>query len=75
MPHVNIKLYKGRTEEQKIKLTEEIVKNVTSILEVDEKYVSVAIQDFETDEWNDKVFQPEIVNQQKRLYKKPDYKP
>lgn len=75
MPHLNIKLYKGRTEEQKRKLTEEIVKNVTSILEVDEKYVSIAIQDFETDEWNNKVFQPEIVNQQKRLYKKPDYKP
>lgn len=75
MPHLNLKLYKGRTEEQKKKLTEEIVKNVTNILGVDEKYVSVSIQDFETEEWNEKVFQPDIVNQQERLYKKPNYTP
>lgn len=75
MPHLNLKLYKGRSEEQKKKLTEEIVKSVTSILEIDEKYVSVSIQDFETEEWNEKVFQPDIVNQQDRLYKKPNYIP
>ncbi len=34
MPHVIVKLYPGRSEEQKIKLTDEIVKDVIRLLNV-----------------------------------------
>jgi 4-oxalocrotonate tautomerase len=73
MPHFNIKMYPGRTEEQKAKLTEAIVKSVASILETDEKWVSVAIEDVEADDWADKVYNPEIIPNLDKLYKKPGY--
>ncbi len=41
MPHIIVKLYPGRTEEQKKRLTEEIVKDVVTIAKCEEKSVSV----------------------------------
>jgi 4-oxalocrotonate tautomerase len=75
MPHVNLKLYKGRTEEQKKQLTKEFMKSLTSILEVDECYITVAIEDFEASDWPEAVYRPEIENQLEKLYKKPGYNP
>lgn len=37
MPHVIVKLYPGRSEEQKIKLADEIVKDVVAIAQCEEK--------------------------------------
>lgn len=44
MPHVIVKLYPGRSEEQKLKLADEIVKDVVSIAKCEEKSVSVAFE-------------------------------
>lgn len=74
MPHINLKLYKGRTEEQKVKLTEAMVQDITKILGVDEGYVTVAIEDYEPEAWAEKVYKKEILNK-KDLYKKPSYNP
>ena len=41
MPHVIVKLYPGRSEEQKTKLADEIVKDVIAIAKCEEKSVSV----------------------------------
>ena len=41
MPHVIVKLYPGRTEEQKKRLAEEITRDVVRIAKCEEKAVSV----------------------------------
>ena len=75
MPHVIVKLYPGRSEEQKIKLANEIVKNVVTIAKCEEKSVSVAIEEIKAKDWAEKVYRTEILGNQKRLYKKPGYNP
>ena len=74
MPHVIVKLFPGRTEAQKKKLAEEILKNVASIAVCEEKSVSVAIEEIEPDDWTEEVYKKEIINSDK-LYIKPGYDP
>jgi len=75
MPHVIVKLYPGRSELQKIRLAEEIVKDVVAIAKCEEKSVSVAIEEIKPEDWAEKVYRPDILDNQKRLYKKPGYNP
>jgi 4-oxalocrotonate tautomerase len=44
MPHVIVKLWPGKSEQQKVRLAEDIVKDVTKILNYGEESVSVAIE-------------------------------
>ena len=62
MPHVIVKLYPGRTEEQKKRLADEIVRDVVAIAKCAEKSVSVAIEEVHPDDWNEKVYAPDILN-------------
>ena len=73
MPHVIVKLYPGRSELQKARLAEEIVKDVVAIAKCEEKSVSVAIEEVKPEDWAEKVYRPDILDNQKRLYKKPGY--
>ncbi len=73
MPHVIVKLWPGKSEEQKTRLAEEIVKDVTKVLNYGEESVSVAIEEVEPQDWAEKVYQPDIINNSERLYKKPGY--
>jgi len=75
MPHVIVKLYPGRTEQQKIRLAEEIVKDVVAIAKCEEKSVSVAIEEISPEDWAEKVYKPDILDNEKNLYKKPGYHP
>jgi 4-oxalocrotonate tautomerase len=73
MPHVNVKMYPGSTEEQKNKLAEEITKAVMAIVNKPEAAVSVAIQEVEEAAWMDDVYAKDIKPNMDRLYKKPGY--
>ena len=73
MPHVIVKLWPGKSEAQKTRLAEEIVKDVTKVLNYGEESVSVAIQEVAPQDWAEKVYQPDIVNNSEKLYKKPGY--
>ena len=73
MPHVIVKLWPGKSEEQKTRLAEEIVKDVTKVLNYGEESVSVAIEEVAPEDWAEKVYQPDIVNSPEKLYKKPGY--
>ncbi len=42
MPHVSVKLYPGRSEQQKIRLAEQIAKDVVALIKCGEESVSVA---------------------------------
>ena len=72
-PHVIVKLYPGRSEQQKIRLAEAIVKNVVDIIKCGEESVSVAIEEIKPEDWAEKVYKPDILNTPGRLYKKPGY--
>ncbi len=71
MPHIIVKLYPGRSEEQKIELTRKIVKNVVEIAKCKETSVSVAFEEIEPIDWDEKVYQPDIIDGQGILYKNP----
>jgi 4-oxalocrotonate tautomerase len=75
MPHVIVKLFPGRTEEQKKRLVDEIVRNVVEIAKCAEKSVSVAIEEVLPDDWTEKVYKPDILNSAHTLYKEPGYNP
>ena len=75
MPHVIVKLYPGRSEEQKIQLADEIVKDVVAIAKCAEKSVSVAFEEIEEKDWVAKVYKPDILDKKETLYKQPGYKP
>ena len=74
MPHVLVKLWPGKSEQQKTRLAEEIAKDVMGILHYGEESVSVAIEEVESRDWAEKVYKPDIQDQWDKLYKKPGYK-
>ena len=72
-PHIIVKLYPGRSEQQKIRLAEAIVKDVVTIIRCGEESVSVAIEEIKPEDWAEKVYKPDILNTPGKLYKKPGY--
>ena len=74
MPHIIVKLWKGKSEAQKKKLADELTKTAISILGYGEESYSVSIQDVEPSEWKQNVYQPDIIEQKNTLYKEPGYK-
>jgi 4-oxalocrotonate tautomerase len=73
MPHVIVKLWPGKSERQKARLAEEIVKDVMDVLDYGEESVSVAIEEVQPQDWAEKVYKPDIVNKPEQLYKRPGY--
>jgi 4-oxalocrotonate tautomerase len=73
MPHVIVKLWPGKSEEQKSRLAERIAEDVMEVLGYGEESVSVAMEEIDSAEWVEKVYRPEIVGASDRLYKKPGY--
>ena len=73
MPHVIVKLWPGKSEQQKARLAEKIVEDVTTVLNYGEESVSVAFEEVEPQDWAEKVYKPDIVRNSEQLYKKPGY--
>lgn len=74
MPHVIVKLWPGRSEQEKKQLAEAIVKDVVTYAKCDESSVSVAIEEITSADWAEKVYKPDIVDKAGTLYKKPGYR-
>jgi len=75
MPHVIVKMYPGRSEQQKARLAEAIVKDVMTFTGVGDEAVSVSIEEIGPSDWVEKVYKPDILNCPGKLYKKPGYNP
>ena len=73
MPHVIVKLWPGKSEQQKTRLAEKITKDVMEVLNYGDESVSVAMEEIKPQDWADKVYKPDIVNNPEKLYKKPGY--
>jgi len=74
MPHVIVKLWPGKSEQQKTRLAEAITKNVMDIFDYGEESVSVAMEEIKTQDWAAEVYKPDIIGHSETLYKKPGYK-
>jgi quinol monooxygenase YgiN/phenylpyruvate tautomerase PptA (4-oxalocrotonate tautomerase family) len=75
MPHVIVKLWPGKSEQQKTWLAERITQAVTDVLGYGEESVSVAMEEVEPRDWKEQVYKPDIAGKPWQLYKKPGYDP
>jgi len=53
MPHVTVKLYPGRSEQQKVQLAKAIVDDIVRIAGSGEESVSATIEEVAPDEWTE----------------------
>jgi len=73
MPHVIVKLWPGKSEQQKSRLAEAITKDVMDIFNYGEEAVSVSLEEIKPRDWAEQVYQRDIVGKPAQLYKKPGY--
>lgn len=73
MPHVNVRMYPGRTDEQKRALTAKIIEAFDEALDIPSNWLTVAIEEVDPDDWMADVVGPEIRAKQQLLYKEPEY--
>jgi len=75
MPHVVVKLWPGKSEQQKAQLAWEITDSVMSVLDYGAESVSVGFEEIGSQDWEEKVYRPDIKAKWDQLYKKPGYDP
>jgi len=73
VPHIIVKLWPGKSENQKRKLAEEITHSVMRTLQYGEESVSVAFEVIEARNWAAEVYRTHTVGHEDNLYKKPGY--
>lgn len=73
MPHVIVKFVPGKSPLQQQGLADAIARDVKQHFGYDDDSISVAFEEIASDEWKDKVYQPEIVEKADQLLKKPGY--
>jgi 4-oxalocrotonate tautomerase len=75
MPHVIVKLYAGKSEQQKARIAEEVTKAIMATTGNGADAVSVSIEDVRPGDWAETVYRPDILDKPGTLYKKPGYNP
>ena len=74
MPHVVVKLWPGKSDQQKTELADAITRDVMDVLDYSQDAVSVAFEEVAADDWAERVYKPDIQAKWDQLYKKPGYK-
>jgi len=73
MPHIIVKLWPGKSEQQKRRLAAEITQSVMTTLQYGEESVSVAFKEVDAKDWASEVYRADIVGHEDNLYKKSGY--
>ena len=73
MPHVIVKLWPGKSEQQKERLAQRIAQDVMDVLNYGEESVSVGFEEVSSKDWKEKAYKPDIKDKWDKLYKKPGY--
>ena len=73
MPHVILKLWPGKSEQQKARLADKIAKDVMEVLDYGEESVSVGFEEIKSQDWKEKVYKADIQDKWDQVYKKPGY--
>jgi 4-oxalocrotonate tautomerase len=71
MPHATIKLFPGRSREQKEALARAISDAIIATLGSRPAAISVSIEDVAPEDWDAKVYGPEITDNPETLFIKP----
>lgn len=74
MPHISLKMLKGRTEEQKKLAADKLAAALCEALGCGEGHITVGIEDYTPQEWQE-VFAEDIEGKADTLYRKPIYDP
>ena len=69
MPHVIVKMHIGRTEEQKQLLAKEITRAVVETINSSEEKISVSIEEFLPEVWEEQVVIPDVLEKPHLVYK------
>jgi len=72
MPHVIVKLWPGKSEQQKARLADKIAKDVMDVFDYGEESVSVGFEEVNSRDWAEQVYKPDIKDKRDKLYKKPE---
>lgn len=75
MPHIVVKLWPGKTQEQKAQLSEALADALMRVLNYSDRSVSVDIEEVPSADWVEKVYKPDILSRWDNLQKKPGYSP
>jgi 4-oxalocrotonate tautomerase len=75
MPHIIVKLWPGKTEEQKTELASSIAAEVSRVLGSKDASVSVAFEEVDSADWMEQVYEPDISGKWETVVKKPGYGP
>jgi len=73
MPHVIVRLWPGKSEQQKGRLAEKIAKDVMDVFNYGEESVCVGFEEIKFQDWNERVYRPDIQDKRDQIYKKPGY--
>ncbi|WP_260859855.1 tautomerase family protein [Streptomyces cupreus] len=74
MPHVTIQHFpKSLTAEQRFRLVEQVTAAVQEAFGVEERVVSIALVPVPPEDWDARVYQPEIAAHREKLAKEPGY--
>lgn len=72
MPHIVVKMFPGRTPEQKAELAQALAETMVR-LGTPENAISVGIEDVAARDWMDQVGKPEIAGKPDTIFKNPGY--
>ena len=73
MPHIVMKCYPGRTEEQKVLCAEKMAQSIAETMGCPVSSVSISIQEIPQKAWKETVWDREISPNMDDLYIKPGY--
>ncbi len=73
MPHITIKMLKGRTDAQKALAAEKLSEALTEAIGCTASHISVSVEDYTPQEWQEQ-YRIEVAENE-NLVKKPAYDP
>ncbi|MCG1024304.1 MULTISPECIES: tautomerase family protein [Dehalobacter] len=73
MPHIIVKLWPGRSDEQKIALADKMAEAMTEIMGIPDNNISVSFEEVAKEKWTEEVYNTDILDKESLLYKKPGY--
>lgn len=74
MPHISIKMLKGRTDEQKKMAADKVAEALYEAIGCSKDHISVTVEDYTPEEWQD-VFATDVTAKQDKLFRKANYDP
>ena len=75
MPHIVVKMFAGRSDEDKQRLAQALTRALIDTIGSSETSISVGIEDVAPQEWGDKVYRPDIAAKLDTIFKAPGYDP